>query len=112
MSLLTSSELAAHLRVSDRTIARMASVGCPSVLVRSRRRYHLPDVMRWMGEQACRQGETKTDAGTQKFASAEDAYIANSRQAQRRRKPKSLRSSLPEAAPSPELRLAFAAILA
>lgn len=45
--MLTPAELAAALRVSERTVARMVIDGCPSMLVGSRRRFDLAAVTAW-----------------------------------------------------------------
>lgn len=47
-TLLTPAELAAHLRVSERTVARMVIDGCPNLLVGSRRRFELAAVLSWL----------------------------------------------------------------
>jgi len=44
--MLTPAELAAHLRTSERTVARMVVDGCPSIMVGARRRFDLPAVVR------------------------------------------------------------------
>jgi excisionase family DNA binding protein len=68
---LTPAELAAHLRVSERTVARMVLDGCPSMLVGSRRRFDLAAVLEWTKERgACPPEKTKKDAGTPRLASA------------------------------------------
>jgi excisionase family DNA binding protein len=50
--MLTPAELAAHLRTSERTVARMVRDGCPSMLVGSRRRFDLAAVLAWTSAQA------------------------------------------------------------
>jgi excisionase family DNA binding protein len=76
--MLTPAELAAHLRVSERTVARMVLDGCPSILVGRRRRFDLAQVMTWTAQQACLPDRIPKAAGTQKLASAAadftDAY--------------------------------------
>jgi excisionase family DNA binding protein len=84
--MLTPAELAAHLRTSERTVARMIVDGCPSMLVGSRRRFDLPAVTRWIQERAtpCPPDKTTKAAGTLKPASAEAAFTAACRKVQLR----------------------------
>lgn len=80
--MLTPAELAAHLRISERTVARMVLDGCPSMLVGSRRRFELPTVTAWITERAaCLPEKTPTAAGTQRLASAANAFTDASRRA-------------------------------
>jgi excisionase family DNA binding protein len=74
--MLTPAELAAHMRVSERTVARMVLDGCPSMLVGRRRRFDLVDVTAWTKERAtsCPPAKTPTAAGTPRLASAVAAY--------------------------------------
>lgn len=51
MNLLTPAELAAALRTSERTVARMVVNGCPSLMVGSRRRFDLEAVKAWAAVQ-------------------------------------------------------------
>lgn len=77
---MTPAELAAHLRVSERTVARMVLEGCPSMLVGSRRRFELPTVTAWITERAaCPPAKTPMAAGTQRLASAVADFTAASR---------------------------------
>lgn len=46
--MLTPAELAAHLRVSERTVARMVTDGCPYHRVRSQKRFQILDVASWL----------------------------------------------------------------
>ena len=95
MSLMTPAELAAHLRTSERTVARMVLDGCPSILVGRRRRFELAAVMEWTGEQAqsCRSGRTLLAAGTPRLASAVAAYTDAYRKVQLRAMPSESRLS-------------------
>ena len=63
--MLTPAELAAHLRTSERTVARMVADGCPSILVGHRRRFDLPAVLAWASQraEACRSSAPRR-AGT------------------------------------------------
>ena len=80
--MLTPAELAAHLRVSERTVARMVLDGCPSMLVGSRRRFELAPVTAWITERAaCPPEKTLKDAGTRRLASAANAFTDVSRRA-------------------------------
>jgi hypothetical protein len=74
--MLTPAELAAHLRTSERTIARMVTDGCPSMLVGSRRRFDLPAVTVWIQQrgQACPSEKTPKAAGTPKHVSPADVF--------------------------------------
>jgi excisionase family DNA binding protein len=78
---LTPAELAAQLRCSERTVARMVLDGCPSMLVGSRRRFELDAVIAWTKERAaCPPAKTPTAAGMPRLASAAAAFTAASRQ--------------------------------
>jgi excisionase family DNA binding protein len=76
--MLTPAELAAHLRTSERTVARMVLDGCPSMLVGHRRRFELAEVIAWIREKAttCPREKSPLAAGTQGPASAAAAYTA------------------------------------
>ena len=92
---LTPAELAAHLRTSERTVARMVADGCPSILVGRRRRFELGAVLEWtktQGEQ-CRSDATRKDAGTQRLASIEGVFTDACRKVQLRVMPSSSRPS-------------------
>jgi hypothetical protein len=79
-ALLTPAELAAHLRVSERTVARMVLDGCPSLLVGSRRRFELPVVLAWATARA--EGADAAAAMAQASASAAaNAFTDQSRRA-------------------------------
>jgi excisionase family DNA binding protein len=83
--MLTPAELAAELRTSERTIARMVADGCPSLLVGSRRRFDRAAVLAWAQERAaCQFVKTPKAAGTLKHASGVDAFTAACRQVQLR----------------------------
>lgn len=45
--ILTPAELAAYLRASERTVARMVVDGCPYLLVGRRKRFELEAVLAW-----------------------------------------------------------------
>lgn len=79
MSLLTPAQLAAHLNVSERTVARMVVDGCPHINVRSRRKFDLAQVIAWTQQHSCQHEKTRTDTGTRKRASMEGDYIDASR---------------------------------
>lgn len=89
--MLTPAELAAHLRISERTVARMVLEGCPSMLARRRRRFDLAAVTAWMAAQGvnqpCQSEKTMPAAGTLKPASAAAAFTAACRQVQLRAMP-------------------------
>ena len=93
--MLTPAELAAHLRTSERTVARMVADGCPSMMVGRRRRFDLAAVLRWSEERAraCPQEKTAPDAGTSRSASAVDAFTAACRRVQVRVTPSASRPS-------------------
>ena len=93
--LMTPAELAAHLRTSERTVARMVLEGCPSMLVGRRRRFDLAAVTTWIQERgvACRSEKTPTAAGTQKYASAGSAFTDAFRKAHLRVMPGSSKQS-------------------
>jgi excisionase family DNA binding protein len=92
--MMTPAELAAHLRVSERTVARMVLEGCPSMLVGSRRRFELPDVIAWTTERAaCLPEKTPMAVGTQRHASAVADFTAASRRVQLRVTPSASKPS-------------------
>jgi hypothetical protein len=92
--LLTPAELAAHLRVSERTVARMVLEGCPSMLVGSRRRFELPAVIQWTQERgACQSEKTATAVGTQRPASVAAAFTDAFRSVRVRAMPSGSRQS-------------------
>lgn len=84
--MLTPAELAAHLRTSERTVARMVLDGCPSMLVGKRRRFDLAAVIAWTQQRSveCQSEKTPPGVGTQRLASAAAAYTAACRQVQLR----------------------------
>jgi excisionase family DNA binding protein len=83
--LLTPAELAAHLRASERTVARMVADGCPSMLVGKRRRFDLAKVTAWMEERAqCQSEKTPKVVGTPRSASIVDAFTERCRRVQLR----------------------------
>lgn len=68
--MLTAAELAAQLRTSERTVARMVADGCPSMLVGARRRFDLTEVIAWTKERAaCPPAKTPMAVGTPRLAS-------------------------------------------
>ena len=82
---MTPAELAAHLRCSERTVARMVLEGCPSMLVGCRRRFDLAAVLAWTTDRAqCPPEKTPKAAGTQRLASAVAAFTDASRRVQLR----------------------------
>ncbi|HOW47353.1 MAG TPA: helix-turn-helix domain-containing protein [Rubrivivax sp.] len=86
-ALLTPAELAAHLRVSERTVARMTTEGCPSLLVGRRRRYDLAAVTAWMqsrAETTCPTTSTTEAATRSPSASSVAAFTAACRRVQLR----------------------------
>lgn len=83
--LLTAAELAAHLRTSERTVARMVVDGCPSMLIGKRRRFVLQAVLDWTAHRAqCPSDKTPAAAGTPKRASNVAAFTDACRKAQLR----------------------------
>jgi phage terminase Nu1 subunit (DNA packaging protein) len=89
----TGAELAALLRCSERTVARLVIDGMPSILVRGRRVYDAAECLRWMRERdaaaPCPSDKTQKAAGTLKSAFAVDAFTAACRRAQLRVMPSS-----------------------
>lgn len=79
--MLTPAELAAHLRTSERTVARMVADGCPSMLVGARRRFDLAAVTDWITQRAdqCQSARTPMAATTPRSASAVGAFTDASR---------------------------------
>jgi len=72
--ILTLTELAARLRVSERTVYRMLDDGCPSMLVGRRRRFDWQRVRDWTEGQQCPSAKTPKAAGTQRSASTANAF--------------------------------------
>lgn len=94
--MLTPAELAAHLRASERTVARMVLDGCPSMLVGSRRRFDLEAVTAWItarGADRCPHAKTPMGVGTQRLASAAAAFTDASRRVHLRVMPSASRRS-------------------
>lgn len=93
--MLTPAELAAHLRTSERTVARMVADGCPSMLVGRRRRFDLEAVTAWMTDRAaaCQSERTIKAAGTLKPASPVADFTDACRKVQLRVMPSALRPS-------------------
>lgn len=90
----TPAELAAHLRTSERTVARMVADGCPSMLVGRRRRFDLAAVTAWISEQAaCQSAKTPKADGTPKRASNVADFTVACRQVQVRVMPSASRQS-------------------
>lgn len=94
-ALLTPEDLAAHLRVSVRTVARMVDDGCPSILAGRRRRFDLATVTQWMQGRAieCRSDRTPKDAGTPRLAFDAADFTAASRRVQLRAMPSASKPS-------------------
>lgn len=84
--MLTPAELAAHLRTSERTIARMVIDGCPSMLVGRRRRFDLPTVTAWLTERAasCPSTPRPKAVSTSTSASSVAAFTESFRRVQLR----------------------------
>lgn len=99
MSILTSAELAAQLRVSERTVARMLADGCPSLLVGRRRRFDLAAVLSWAQTRAseessrCPSDKTPLGAGMPRLASAAADFTDAYRRVQLRAMPGSSKPS-------------------
>lgn len=93
-AILTAAELAAHLRTSERTIARMVLDGLPSILVGRRRRFDLAAVIRWTEARACQQSNSRQARGTSLSASTASAFIDASRRVHLRVMPGSSRQNL------------------
>jgi excisionase family DNA binding protein len=89
--ILTLTELAARLRVSERTVYRMLDDGCPSMLVGRRRRFHLPTVIEWTQdrEPLCQSEKTRKANGTPKSVSMGNAFTDASRRVHLRVMPSS-----------------------
>ena len=82
----TAAELAAYLRVSERSVSRMVLDGCPSLLVGSRRRFEVEAVLTWTRERTppCPQEKMLQTAGTLKSASVAGAFTDAYRRVQLR----------------------------
>jgi phage terminase Nu1 subunit (DNA packaging protein) len=89
----TGAELAALLRCSERTVARLVIDGMPSILVRGRRVYDAAECLRWMRERdaaaPCPSDKTQKAAGTLRSASVVGAFTDACRRAQLRVMPSS-----------------------
>ena len=93
--MLTPAELAAQLRISERTVARMVADGCPSMLVGARRRFDLAAVTAWTQEKSlpCQSAKIQTAATTPRFVSAASAFTDASRKVQLRVMPSASKQS-------------------
>lgn len=93
--MLTPAELAAHLKISERTVARMVNDGCPSMLARKRRRFDLAAVLAWMQTEGarCQSEKTPKADGMPRLASTAGAFTAACRQVQLRVMPSALKQS-------------------
>lgn len=91
--MLTPTELAAALRISERTVARMVTDGCPSMLVGARRRFDLATVTQWAQERGCQSAKTKTADTMPRLASAAAAFTDACRSVQVRAMPSASKPS-------------------
>jgi phage terminase Nu1 subunit (DNA packaging protein) len=82
--LLTPAQLAAHMSVSARTVARWDAEGCPCEWAGKRRRYDPEAVRAWNREKAtaCPSDKTPKAAGTPKPASIVGDFTAACRRVQ------------------------------
>ena len=89
--ILTLTELAARLRVSERTVYRMLDEGCPSMLVGRRRRFHLSTVIEWTQGRAaeCQSEKTPKASGTRRSVSMGNAFTDAARRVHLRVTPSS-----------------------
>ena len=71
--ILTATELAARLRISERQVYRLIDQGCPSMLVGTRRRFDWQDVKAWT-ESQCPSEKTPKAATTSRSASTASAF--------------------------------------
>jgi excisionase family DNA binding protein len=71
---MTPAELAATLRISERTVSRMVIDGCPSLLVGARRRFVLADVIAWTKERACQSATAPMAVGMRRPSSTPNAF--------------------------------------
>lgn len=83
--MLSPAQLAAHMGVSARTVARWDAAGCPCEWAGKRRRYDVEAVKAWNREQrTCQQDKTPRAAGTPRPALTVAAFTENCRRVQLR----------------------------
>ena len=85
--ILTATELAAKLRISERQVYRLIDQGCPSLLVGKRRRFDWDSVKQWT-ENACPSEKTPKASGTSRSASTANAFTDAARKVQLRVMPR------------------------
>jgi hypothetical protein len=91
MTDLTRQQLCAALQISESTVRRLELDGLPFTPARKSKRYDLAEVKRWLRENQCQRGQTKTAAATQPSCSTGADYTASSQSVRRRVMPSSLR---------------------
>lgn len=89
MSHLTRQQLCAELSISESTVRRMEQNGLPFTPVGIRgKRYDASEVKRWLRENGCQSGSTKTVVAMSELWSAANDFTASYRKAQLRVMPK------------------------
>ena len=90
MGSLTRQQLCAELAISESTVRRLENAGLPHTKVGVRaKRYDLAECKRWLRENQCQPGSTKTAAATSGSWSAASAFTESYRKAQLRVVPSS-----------------------
>jgi hypothetical protein len=88
MSALTRQQLCAELSISESTVRRLEQVGLPFTPIGARgKRYDPAEVKRWLRENGCQSGETKTVASTSALWSAGRVFTDACRKVQVRGMP-------------------------
>jgi phage terminase Nu1 subunit (DNA packaging protein) len=87
---VTRQQLCAALAVSESTVRRLELVGLPFTPIGVRgKRYDAAEVKRWLRENGCQSGQTKTVVAMSELWSAANAFTESYRRAHLRVMPKS-----------------------
>ncbi len=82
MTEVTRQQLCAALSISESTVRRLELVGLPFTPIGVRgKRYDAAEVKRWLRENGCQSGQTKTVVGMSELWSAANAFTASYRYA-------------------------------
>jgi phage terminase Nu1 subunit (DNA packaging protein) len=90
MSQITRQQLCAELSISESTVRRLERQGLPCTPVGPKsKRYDAAEVRRWLRENGCQSGSTKTVVAMSELWSAASDFTASYRKAHLRVMPKS-----------------------
>jgi hypothetical protein len=89
MTHLTRQQLCAELSISESTVRRLELIGLPFTPVGPKsKRYDPAEVRRWLRDNGCQSGSTKTVVATSELWSAANAFTASYRKAHLRVMPR------------------------